>query len=79
MTIQGISQVNKQLGVIIGMRRHYMQDKILGVVSLGLSAACWAFIVHHDTETTMFFSVVFFAVGAYEFGLGVISRHKSSQ
>ena len=56
-----------------------MQDKILGVVSLGLSAACWAFIVHHDTETTMFFSVVFFAVGAYEFGLGVISRHKSSQ
>jgi hypothetical protein len=54
-----------------------MQDKILGIVSLGLSAACWAFIGHHDTA--MFFSIVFFAVGAYEFGLGVISQHKSSQ
>ena len=54
-----------------------MQDKILGVVSLGLSAACWAFIQHHDTA--MFFSVVFFAVGTYEFVLGAVSQHKSRQ
>ncbi|MHC4475374.1 MAG: hypothetical protein ACYTEL_07005 [Planctomycetota bacterium] len=54
-----------------------MQDKILGVVSLGLSAACWAFIKHHDTA--MFFSVVFFAVAVYEFFLGVVSQHKSGQ
>jgi hypothetical protein len=53
-----------------------MQDKVLGLVSLALSAASQAFIRHDDTA--MFFTVVFFAVGAYEFVLGELKQHKSS-
>ena len=52
-----------------------MQDKVLGLVSLGLSAASQAFIRHHDTA--MFFSVVFFAIGAYEFISGELKQRKS--
>jgi len=53
-----------------------MQDKILGLASLGLSAACQAFIRHGDTA--MFFSVIFFAIGVYEFILGEIKQRKLS-
>ncbi len=51
-----------------------MHDKILGLVSLGLSAASQAFIRHHDTA--MFYSVVFFAIGVYEFVLGELKQRK---
>jgi hypothetical protein len=54
-----------------------MQDKILGVVLLGLSAASWAFIDHHDTA--MFFSIVFFVIGAYEFIRGEIKQWKKTK
>jgi hypothetical protein len=53
-----------------------MQDKVLGLVSLGLSAVSQAFIQHDDTA--MFFTVVFFAVGAYEFVLGELKQRRSS-
>lgn len=53
-----------------------MQDKVLGLASLGLSAASQAFIRHADTA--MFFTVVFFAIGVYEFILGEIKQRKSS-
>lgn len=45
-----------------------MADKILGVACLALSAASQAFIRHHDTA--MFYSVLFFALGAFEYLLG---------
>ena len=45
-----------------------MGDKILGVVCLALSAVCQVLIGHADTA--MFFSVVFFVLGAYEFFAG---------
>lgn len=51
-----------------------MNDKILGVVLLALSAASWAFIKHEDTA--MFYSVVFFILGAYEFISGEIKQRK---
>jgi len=53
-----------------------MQDKALGLVSLGLSAASQAFIRHDDTA--MFFTIVFFAIGAYEFILGEVKQRKLS-
>jgi hypothetical protein len=53
-----------------------MQDKILGLVSLGLSAASQVFIQHDQTAS--FFTVVFFAIGAYEFVLGEVKQRKSS-
>jgi len=52
-----------------------MQDKILGLVALSLSAASQVFIWQDDTA--MFYSVVFFAIGAYEFILGEINQRKS--
>ena len=52
-----------------------MQDKILGLIAFGLSAASHAFIQHHDTA--MFYSVVFFAIGVYEFVLGGLKQRKS--
>jgi len=52
-----------------------MHDKILGLVSLGLSAASQAFI-HHD-DTAMFYSIIFFAIGVYEFILGGLKQRKS--
>ena len=51
-----------------------MYDKTLGVVALGLSAASQAFIAHQDTA--MFFSVVFFVVGAYELLLGEFNERR---
>ena len=51
-----------------------MNDKILGVVLLALSAASQAFINHDDTA--LFYSVVFFILGAYEFILGEIKQRK---
>ena len=51
-----------------------MQDKILGLIAFGLSAASHAFIRHHDTA--MFYSVVFFAIGVYEFVLGELKQRK---
>jgi len=53
-----------------------MQDKILGLTSLGLSAASQAFIQHQDTA--MFFAVMFFAIGVYEFILGEGKQRKSN-
>jgi hypothetical protein len=52
-----------------------MHDKILGVVLLALSAAAQAFIKHGDSA--MFYSVVFFALGVYEFILGEIKQRKA--
>ena len=52
-----------------------MSDKILGVVLLGLSAASQAFIVHEDTS--LFYSFIFGAIGAYELVLGEIRQRKS--
>ena len=52
-----------------------MQDKILGLIAFGLSAASHAFIRHYDTA--MFYSVVFFAIGVYEFVLGGLKQRKS--
>ena len=52
-----------------------MHDKILGLVSLGLSAASQAFIQHDDTA--MFYSIIFFAIGVYEFILGGLKQRKS--
>ncbi|MHC4741679.1 MAG: hypothetical protein ACYS8Z_07200 [Planctomycetota bacterium] len=51
-----------------------MNDKILGVVLLALSAASQAFIEHDDTA--MFYSVVFFLLGLYEFISGEIKQRK---
>jgi hypothetical protein len=53
-----------------------MRDKILALVLLALSAAAHAFINHDDTA--MFYSVVFFALGAYEFILGEIKQRKAN-
>jgi len=52
-----------------------MQDKIIALVAFGLSAASQAFIRHDDTA--MFYSVVFFVIGVYEFVLGEIRQRKS--
>jgi len=52
-----------------------MNDKLLGIIALGLSAASQAFISHDDGA--MFFSIVFFAIGAYEFILGEARQRKS--
>ena len=52
-----------------------MYDKILAVVLLALSAAAQAFIKHGDSA--MFYSVAFFALGAYEFILGEIKQRKA--
>ncbi len=52
-----------------------MNDKILATVFLALSAASQVFIEHNDTA--MFYSFVFFAVGAYEFILGEIKQRRS--
>jgi hypothetical protein len=52
-----------------------MNDKLLGIIALGLSAASQAFIRHDDTA--LFFSVVFFAIGVYEFILGEAKQRKS--
>ena len=52
-----------------------MNDKVLGIIAIGLSAASQAFIKHHDTA--MFYSVVFFAIGAYEFILGELTQRRS--
>lgn len=51
-----------------------MNDKILGVVLLGFSAASQAFIKHDDTA--MFYSVVFLLLGGYEFISGEIKQRK---
>ena len=51
-----------------------MNDKILGVVLLGLSAASQAFIRHDDSA--MFYSVVFFLLGVYEFISGEMKERK---
>jgi len=56
-------------------RGYNMYDKILGLISLGLSAASQAFIRHHDTA--LFYSVVFFVVGVYEWISGEIKERKS--
>lgn len=53
-----------------------MQDKILGVISFGLCAASQAFISHDDTA--VFFGVLFFLIGGYEFLLGEIRQRKSA-
>ena len=53
-----------------------MQDKIIALVAFGLSAASQAFIRHND-DTAMFYSVVFFVIGVYEFVLGEIRQRKS--
>jgi len=52
-----------------------MQDKILGVISFVLCAASQAFI--HHSDTAMFFSILFFIIGAYEFVVGEIRQRKS--
>jgi len=52
-----------------------MQDKILGVVCLALSAAVQVFIKHHDTA--MFYSFVFFALGAYELVCGELKQRRA--
>lgn len=52
-----------------------MQDKILGLVAFGLSAASQVFIRHNDTA--MFYSVVFFVIGVYVFIIGEIRQRKS--
>lgn len=52
-----------------------MQDKILGVVLLALSAAAQAFIKHGDGA--MFYSVVLFALGAYEFIRGELEQRRT--
>jgi hypothetical protein len=52
-----------------------MYDKMLGLAALGLSGASQAFIRHDDTA--MFFSIVFFAIGAYEFLLGEFKERKA--
>ncbi|MCP4613209.1 MAG: hypothetical protein GY845_31345 [Planctomycetes bacterium] len=52
-----------------------MHNKILALVSLGFSAASQVFVRHHDTA--LFYSVIFFAVGVYEFILGDLRQRKS--
>ena len=52
-----------------------MQDKILGLVAFVSSAASQVFIQHDDTA--LFYSVVFFVIGVYEFVLGEIRQRKS--
>ena len=51
-----------------------MQDKLLSAVFLGLCAASQVFIKHNDTA--LFFGVIFFALGAYEFVIGEIRQRK---
>jgi hypothetical protein len=51
-----------------------MQDKLLSAVFLGLCAASQAFITHGDTA--LFFGVIFFALGTYEFVVGEIQQRK---
>ena len=51
-----------------------MQDKIIAIISLGLSAASQAFIKHSDTA--LFFSAVFFVIGIYEFALAEYQRRR---
>jgi len=52
-----------------------MQDKILGMICFVLCAASQVIITHDDTA--LFFGVLFFLVGAYEFVLGEIRQRKS--
>lgn len=42
-----------------------MADKIIAITSIALSGASFRIIEHHDTA--MFYAVVFFAIGLYEF------------
>ena len=52
-----------------------MHDKVLGLIALALSAASQAFIKAQDPA--MFYSVVFFAIGAYEFILGELNQRRA--
>jgi hypothetical protein len=54
-----------------------MPDKILGVVSLALSAASQALIRHADTA--LFYSLLFGILGAYEFVVGEIRQWRGRQ
>ena len=49
-----------------------MSDKILGAVLIALSAACHVLIRHADTA--MFYSIVFFVLGGYEFIRGEVRQ-----
>ena len=52
-----------------------MQNKILGLVSFALCAASQVFI--HHADTALFFGVLFFVIGAYEFIGGEIRQRKN--
>ena len=52
-----------------------MHDKTLGLIALALSAASQAFIKHDDTA--LFYSFVFFVIGAYEFILGELNQRRA--
>jgi len=49
-----------------------MRDKYLSAVFLGLCGASQAFKKHSDTA--MFFGVLYFSLGAYEFIIGEIRQ-----
>ena len=49
-----------------------MSDKILGTVLFGLSAATQVLIAHNDTA--LFYSTLFFVLGAYEFVRGELKQ-----
>ncbi len=51
-----------------------MKNKILGLSSFALCAASQVFIRHSDTA--LFFAVLFFAIGAYEYVIGEIQQRK---
>jgi hypothetical protein len=53
-----------------------MADKALGIASLALCAASQAFIRH--TDTALFFSLVFGAVGVYELLVGEMKQRKGT-
>jgi hypothetical protein len=52
-----------------------MYDKILAVVLLALSTPVQVVTKHHDTA--MFYSFVFFALGAYEFVCGELKQRSA--
>ncbi|MEX1232210.1 MAG: hypothetical protein WEB58_18335 [Planctomycetaceae bacterium] len=54
-----------------------MADKILGVVCFVLCAASQVFIRHDDTA--LFFSALFFVLGAYEFIIGDLRLRRMFQ
>jgi hypothetical protein len=52
-----------------------MYDKILGTVLFSLSAASQVLIAHDDTA--LFYSILFFVLGVYEFVRGELKGRKA--